>query len=557
MSCVAMRSCRAISDDAWREERDRLAGIVPVGLDIIGFYLFGSDPSLSLNTFVSHQHVRSALTQPLHIYDHSADASIIQQKSSICGVIIYTDEPPASLPFSLFSYSPSPPHVASGLQLVSPEICNATQLLHSNYNLVHFPFNTILDIISSPDRISTDLQQWIDNLSGKLLNPSNIFKCSSSISTHLPDLSISRLDVLVKLTNNSSQPSPAPSLSYSDVDAKATHITMPLRGHVCGYVPPSLSPSQVGATLAPALLNQMRYMARGAMLAPKTQPTIYHFQPPGYGHVISTCYMIEPGSIAEDYLGKQRAELHDLLLFPHDRPLLRTTNAILFTGPAPKSQASSSSSSSNHLLDVHLPLPTSSKVDGRQALVQGSYEYYHYMQDDIDDRGWGCAYRSLQTICSWLRLQHYTNRPEPSHLEIQQLLVRIGDKPPSFVGSSQWIGAFELSLCLDTLYSITCRILNLSSGAELASRGRELAAHFASEGSPVMIGGGVLAYTLLGVDWNESTGAVRFLILDPHYIGPDQGKGIRDKGWCAWKGPDIFRKDSFYNLCMPLRPKMI
>lgn len=30
-------------------------------------------------------------------------------------------------------------------------------------------------------------------------------------------------------------------------------------------------------------------------------------------------------------------------------------------------------------------------------------------------QGWGCAYRSLQTIISWFRLQHYTSVPVPTH----------------------------------------------------------------------------------------------------------------------------------------------
>ena len=42
---------------------------------------------------------------------------------------------------------------------------------------------------------------------------------------------------------------------------------------------------------------------------------------------------------------------------------------------------------------------------------------------------------------------------------------------------------------------------------------------FTLQGTPVMIGGGVLAYTLLGVHFNESTGDCAFLILDPHYTG--------------------------------------
>lgn len=54
-------------------------------------------------------------------------------------------------------------------------------------------------------------------------------------------------------------------------------------------------------------------------------------------------------------------------------------------------------------------------------LVQGVYSYHHYMQDRIDDSGWGCAYRSLQTICSWFKHQGYVDRPIPTHKEIQQV----------------------------------------------------------------------------------------------------------------------------------------
>lgn len=48
--------------------------------------------------------------------------------------------------------------------------------------------------------------------------------------------------------------------------------------------------------------------------------------------------------------------------------------------------------------------------------------------------------------------------------------------------------------------------MNVSSGRDLASKGRELANHFDTQGTPVMMGGGVLAYTLLGVDYSEATG---------------------------------------------------
>jgi len=40
---------------------------------------------------------------------------------------------------------------------------------------------------------------------------------------------------------------------------------------------------------------------------------------------------------------------------------------------------------------------------GEVSAVQGMYSYHHYRQDHIDDSGWGCAYRSLQTLVSWFK----------------------------------------------------------------------------------------------------------------------------------------------------------
>lgn len=67
--------------------------------------------------------------------------------------------------------------------------------------------------------------------------------------------------------------------------------------------------------------------------------------------------------------------------------------------------------------------------DGKQYIVKGDYLYYHYMQDGFDDNGWGCAYRSLQTLFSWFRLQGYTNKPVPTHPEIQKCLIALGKNP--------------------------------------------------------------------------------------------------------------------------------
>lgn len=50
-------------------------------------------------------------------------------------------------------------------------------------------------------------------------------------------------------------------------------------------------------------------------------------------------------------------------------------------------------------------------------------------------KGWGCAYRSLQTVLSWFIEQKYCKEFEiPTHKEIQQMLVSMGDKPKEFLG---------------------------------------------------------------------------------------------------------------------------
>jgi hypothetical protein len=67
--------------------------------------------------------------------------------------------------------------------------------------------------------------------------------------------------------------------------------------------------------------------------------------------------------------------------------------------------------------------------------------------------------------------------------------------------------------------------MNVSSGAELSTKGKELRDHFLTEGTPIMIGGDLYAYTILGIDYCEekegTDDAVKFLILDPHFPGTD------------------------------------
>ncbi|ESN99813.1 hypothetical protein HELRODRAFT_113575 [Helobdella robusta] len=244
----------------------------------------------------------------------------------------------------------------------------------------------------------------------------------------------------------------------------------------------------------------------------------------------------------EKQLSSMRKDLHSRFLIPLSSPTFRRPNSLRL-----------SRIQSPYLLDVHIGLAPS-KAKGKVTLVRGSFEYHHYMQDRLDDSGWGCAYRSLQTIASWLYLQGYTEKATPTHRQIQQALVEVGDKLPSFLGSKQWIGSTEVSYVLDHIFSIQCKISHASSGLEMSSKIREIIHHLETHGSPMMIGGGVLAHTIIGIDFNEETGDVAYLVLDPHYTGPEDLKVIQSKGWCGWKGPDFWSANSFYNICMPLKP---
>ena len=264
-----------------------------------------------------------------------------------------------------------------------------------------------------------------------------------------------------------------------------------------------------------------------------------------------------PPPAQEKMLLPLREAIHRRFMLPMDRPYVRVPQGLSFiTCPGV----------SGRLRNVHEGLPASGVQGGQVHLVQGAYDYCHYMQDKFDDNGWGCMYRSYQTVVSWFRHQCYTSLPIQSHVEIQSMLVKMGDKMPRFVGSKQWIGAMESQMLLDEYLGVSSKIMNVPSGHDLEDKGRELAQHFDSQGTPVCIGGGVLAFTILGVHYNSETCQIRFLILDPHYTGAEDLSVIQNqskKNACSgipavgWHDVSVFRKDSFYNLCLPQRPQTI
>jgi hypothetical protein len=268
------------------------------------------------------------------------------------------------------------------------------------------------------------------------------------------------------------------------------------------------------------------------------KPEVFHFWPNIGQGFISALY---PRNTTEDRLQGMRLELHEVFNVKEKRPYFRRSAAIFLKSPS--------------LISPHVSLVGKFP---ETEVIPGHYEYKHYMQDEFNDDGWGCAYRSLQTIVSWFRLQGFTSRPIPTHKEIQECLVSLGDKPASMVGSKQWIGSTEVGFVLEAMFGVTCRVMNMSSGPEMASRAADLQSHFKVHGTPVMIGGGVLAHTIIGISRDPAAEEnVQFLVLDPHYTGKDDLSTILNKKWVGWKDNSFWSKKDFYNICMPLLPSTI
>ena len=194
-------------------------------------------------------------------------------------------------------------------------------------------------------------------------------------------------------------------------------------------------------------------------------------------------------------------------------------------------------------------------------LVCGKYAYFHYVCDDFNDVGWGCGYRTLQTLCSWIYFNFKGNESKlskskvsevPSIVEIQNALVSMQDKPSTFVKSKEWIGSFEVCFCLDYFYDVPCKIHHVRNNEKLSSVYDILTTHFDKFASPVMMGGDSDAASkcILGI-CGQSPNNCQLLILDPHCRTKPTVKSLVEDNWLSWRCIDSFVKSSFYNLCLP------
>jgi hypothetical protein len=124
----------------------------------------------------------------------------------------------------------------------------------------------------------------------------------------------------------------------------------------------------------------------------------------------------------------------------------------------------------------------------------------------------------------------------PSISSIQDRLDRI-DRTRKLKGTNTWIGSTEISWVVEKLTSppINCRIVNLPKGEKISTKYEELKNHIENTGSPVMYAGGQYAYTIVGMHYSWKLGECEFLILDPHYTGPDDYGKIVEKKGVFWK----------------------
>lgn len=119
----------------------------------------------------------------------------------------------------------------------------------------------------------------------------------------------------------------------------------------------------------------------------------------------------------------------------------------------------------------------------------GRFDYYHYACDGFQDEGWGCGYRTLQSICSWIINTKQSSVCVPNIPEIQKILVDIQDKPTRFFGSRDWIGTLEASYVIDTLFGVSCKLIHIRRGEDIKRHRDMLVSYFKDIGAFGMMGG--------------------------------------------------------------------
>lgn len=161
--------------------------------------------------------------------------------------------------------------------------------------------------------------------------------------------------------------------------------------------------------------------------------------------------------------------------------------------------------------------------------------------------------------------------PVPSIKAIQEILVRIGDKERSFIGSRGWIGGAETCYVIDELFQVPCYLHHISSSERLSSKREEIVNYFKDQGGLIAMGGDQDAASKLVAGVHIADDSMSLLIVvsciasvifwvstllslfqDPHFAGvPKDSADLVNRAYVKWQPEDDFIDNSFYNLCLP------
>ncbi|KAL7034818.1 hypothetical protein ACKWTF_008112 [Chironomus riparius] len=147
-----------------------------------------------------------------------------------------------------------------------------------------------------------------------------------------------------------------------------------------------------------------------------------------------------------------------------------------------------------------------------------------------------------------------SDKSVPSILDIQKILVRIGDKDERILNSRSWIGTLEGSYIIDELFNIPCYIIHISHDKKISSKSSDILKYFKEQGGLIFMGGDSDATAKMKTGIHKAQDDKLFLqVVDPHSSQiPKNPQEIVNKGYVKWYAEsDDFLENSFYNLCMP------
>lgn len=88
-----------------------------------------------------------------------------------------------------------------------------------------------------------------------------------------------------------------------------------------------------------------------------------------------------------------------------------------------------------------------------------------------------------------LKIKTETDIDIPSIKQIQEILVKIGDKEKSFIGSRDWIGGVETCYVVDELFHVPSFLHHITNQENISSKKTEIVEYFKNQGGLIAMGG--------------------------------------------------------------------